>query len=186
MMKSDRFSRRAFLQGIVIAPQVLSAHGKITPPVPVPDFELLRYDGARTRLLPAVKGRVTALHLMFTSCTTTCPMQAAIFRKVQDSMPGMQQSGFELLSVSIDPLNDTPAAMSAWLKMHHAGPAWIAAAPRPSELADVQAFFGKTSTSADHSTQVHIIDRDGRLVWRTFELPSAGEIVSILKRVAAQ
>ena len=185
MIKSDSVSRRSFVQALLAAPQVIRGHGKINPPAPVPDVELLRYDGARTRFLPAVKGHATALHLMFTSCSTTCPIQAAIFRRVQDSMSGMENSGIQLLSLSIDPEDDTPATLTAWLRHYHAGPAAIAAAAVPRDLQRVQAFFGKGSDSSDHSTQVHILDRSGSLVYRTFELPDPSEIAATLRRVAA-
>jgi protein SCO1 len=184
MMESDVVSRRSFLQAVLLAPPAIRGHGKINPPAPVPDVELVRYDGARTRFLPVVKGRVTAVHLMFTSCGTTCPIQAAIFRHVQDSMPGMEKSGIQLLSLSIDPENDTPGHLGAWLRHYHAGPGWIAAAPVPRDLPPVREFFGKGSESSDHSTQVHILDRGGNLVWRTYELPTPGEIVALLRRVA--
>lgn len=185
MIKSDCISRRSFLQAAVLAPQVIRGHGKINPPVLVPNVELLRFDGARTKFLPAVKGHATAVHLMFTTCRTTCPIQASIFRKVQDSMPSMEKSGIQLFSLSIDPENDTPATMSAWLRHYHAGPAWIAAVPAARDLAHLQEFFGKGSDSLDHSTQVHILDRSGSLVWRTYELPTPGEIAATLQRVAA-
>lgn len=185
MVKSDSISRRSFLQAALVAPQVIRGHGKINPPAPVPDVELLRYDGARTRFLPAVKGHATAVHLMFTSCSTTCPIQAAIFRRVQDSLPGMEKSGIQLLSLSIDPEDDTPATLTAWLRHYHAGPAWIAAAPVPRDLQRVQEFFGKGNDFSGHSTQVHILDRSGALVYRTIELPTPGEIADTLRRVAA-
>jgi protein SCO1 len=185
MIKGDLVSRRSFLQALPALPQVIRGHGKIRPPAPVPDVELLRYDGARTRLLPAMKGHATAVHLMFASCTTTCPIQAAIFRQVQDRMPGMEKSGIQLFSLSINPEVDTPAILAAWLRHYHAGPAWLAAAPVPRDLRRLKEFFGSGNDASDHSTQVNILDRSGNLVWRTFELPSPGEIAAALRTVAA-
>ena len=184
MKKTDLASRRSFLQALLVAPLAIRGHGKINPPVPVPDFELIRYDGARTKFQAAMQGHVTAVHLMFTSCTTTCPIQAAIFRRVQESLPAMEQSGIQLLSLSIDPENDTSAILAAWLRRNHAAPAWIAAAPISRDLPDVRKFFGSANAISDHSTQVHIVDRTGNLVWRTYELPTPGEIAAILKKVA--
>jgi protein SCO1 len=183
---SELTSRRSFLQAVLVSPQLLGGHGKITPPVPVPDLALTRHDGMRTTLLRHVRGRATAIHLMFASCTTTCPLQAAIFRKVQDRLPNMGKSGMQLLSLTIDPANDTPRVLSEWLRHYHAGPDWIAAAPRSSDVPQLQGFFGKTSGSSDHSTQVHILDRSGNLVWRTYELPTPEEIAGILKGFAAK
>jgi protein SCO1/2 len=185
MTKSDLVSRRSFLQALPAIPQAIRGHGKIRQPAPVPDVELLRSDGARTRFLSAVKGRATAVHLMFATCTTTCPIEAATFRQVQDRMPGMEKSGIQLVSLSIDPENDTPSVLAVWLRRYHAGPAWIAAAPLQRDLARLKEFFGTADDVSDHSTQVYILDRSGNLVWRTYELPSPGEIAASLRTVAA-
>jgi len=181
---AEQVSRRSFWQAALLAAKpIIRGHGQIKPPVPVPDIALVRDDGASTRLLPLVKGHVTAVQLMFTACTTTCPMQAAIFERVQKILPAMEGSGIQLLSLSIDPKEDTPKALSAWRRRFHAAPTWIAAAPAIADSAKVGAFFGKSSDGADHSTQVHILDRAGRLVWRTFELPAAEEISGILRQI---
>lgn len=181
MVHTDSFSRRSFLQAVLAAP-IIRGHGKITPPVPVPDVAVVRNDGVPTTLVPLVRGRATALHLMFTSCTTTCPIQAAIFERVQSLLPGMLEERILLLSLSIDPEQDTPEALSAWRRRFHAGPNWLAAAPSIADLPRVQSFFGNGSSS-DHSTQVHILDRSGKLIWRTSELPTPGEITAVLQAI---
>jgi protein SCO1/2 len=190
-------TRRGFLHGLaataaMAVPGLAAAqtpieggdHGRIRPPVPVPDVGLLRYDGARTTLPLLAQGRASAVQLMFTECTTTCPIEAAIFHRVQDMLPEMAVQGLQLLSLSVNPGADTPRALASWRRRFHAGPEWIAAAPRAADSAAIQSFFGKASGSfADHSTRVSILDRQGRLVWRTVELPAAEEVASILRRV---
>jgi len=181
MPNTEPPSRRSFLQALLAAP-ILHGHGKIDPPVPVPDVALVRYDGVFTTLSPMVRGHATAVQLMFTSCTTTCPIEAAIFERVQEMLPGMADRGIQLLSLSIDPRDDTPKALSAWLRRFHAGPNWIAAAPAIADLPRLRDFFEKGGDSS-HSTQVQILDRGGRLVWRTYELPVPGEIAGVLQRI---
>jgi protein SCO1/2 len=193
MQNAEGFSRRSLLRAALVAnlhpllgaaPGIIKAdHGQIKPPMPLPDMELVRHNGARTRLLPLVDGHVTAVQLIFTRCTTTCPIEGSIFQRVQKLLPDMAQRGIQLLSLSNDPEEDGPKALSAWLRRFHAGPNWIAAAPLGADLAKLNEIFGKSSDSADHSTQVQILDRHGRLVWRTFELPRAEEIALILQKV---
>lgn len=185
MIKSDLISRRSFLEAALVAPQLIRGHGKINPPVTVPDIDLVLHNGTRTTLLSLLRGRATALHLMFTACSTTCPIEASIFRRVQDSIPDMKRSAVQLLSLTIDPADDTPAALARWLRHYHAGPAWIAAAPVPRDLPRMQDFFGKGTDLSDHSTQVNILDRAGSLVWRTNEFPTPGEIATLLREIAA-
>ena len=120
---------------------------------------------------------------MFTTCTTTCPIQAAVFQRVQTLLPAMAADRIQLLSLSVNPDDDSAGALSAWRSRFNAGPNWIAAAPAPSDNRLIQNFFGQARNYADHSTQVNIIDRQGRLTWRTNELPTAQEIAAILTHV---
>jgi protein SCO1/2 len=196
--ESAALSRRSFLQSLLVAVPVFAAplfgaqlltdtaihgHGQIKPPEPVPGVKLVRDNGASTTLPRLAEGHATAVQIMFTSCTTTCPIQAAIFGRVQAKLPDMAARKVQLLSISMDPTTDTPEALTAWLRRFHAGPGWIAAAPTAADAARVQKFFGTGSDASDHSNQVSILDRQGRLVWRTYELPAAEEVVSVLRKI---
>jgi protein SCO1/2 len=177
-------SRRSLLQAAVVSAPIFNDHGRIRPPAPVPGIPLVRQDGASLTLDRLVAGHATAVQLMFTQCSTTCPIQAAIFQRVQKLLPDLGAQKIQLLSLSVDPQEDSPQALSAWLKQFEAGPQWIAAAPRATDGRLVQSFFGAAGSGyADHSTQVNIVDRAGRLVWRTNELPSAEEIAGVLRKV---
>ena len=182
MQSTESLSRRSFLQAALAAP-ILHGHGRIAPPVPAPDIAVVRQDGVATTLLPLLRGHATAVQLMFTSCTTTCPIGGAIFERIQKSLPDMADRGIQLLSLSIDPGTDTPAELSAWLRRFHAGPDWIAAAPLATDVPKLTEIFGKSRDSADHSTQVQVLNRNGQLVWRTFSLPRPEEVAFILQRI---
>lgn len=63
------------------------------------------------------------LNFIFTSCGAVCPVMTAIFahldRRLQDRAPGAR-----LLSVSIDPQEDTPARLRDYAAEHQASPRW--------------------------------------------------------------
>ncbi|ABC34767.1 SCO family protein [Burkholderia thailandensis] len=157
--------------------------GLITPPVPVPDMPLHTADGRATRLRTLLAGRATALQLFYTGCSSTCPIQGVVFRRVQTLLGPHPKPDIQLLSLSISPLEDTPQRMRAWLARFGARPGWIAAAPELKDVDALQAFFGGGRTGLDnHSTQVQMIDRRGELVWRTYELPSPETLAALLGR----
>ncbi len=179
----------ALVFGAAIAPRVPAqivnaSHGRIIPPVAVPDCRVRREDGGVASLAGLLRDRVTALHLMFTGCSSVCPIQGAIFQRVQALLPDQQQLGIQLVSLSIDPLADTPHAMQAWLERFDARAGWIAVAPQPSDLGRLQDLFGQgRSADETHVTQVNIINRRGELVFRTEELPAADAIAALLRKV---
>jgi protein SCO1 len=140
-------------------------------------------DGSRTELSSVLRGRSTALQLMFTGCTTTCPIQGVVFRRVQGLLRNPAARGIQLLSLSVSPLEDTPDAMRAWLARWDARPGWIAARPAPESMDVVARLFGAANGSlADHATQVSIVNAGGLLIWRTYELPSAEALADMLNQ----
>ncbi len=193
---SSRLSRRLFLGSVSAALLPLSLeqrtsaqgreqdHGRINPPVPVPDVRVVLHDGTTTRLPALVRQHATALQVMFTACRTTCPIQGAIFARVQGLIADQVVRGVQLVSLSVDPRTDTPRALAAWLERFRAGPGWVAAAPEVKDVERIRAFAGRGRSAIDnHSTQVQIVNREGQLVWRTSELPEAEEVATILRHM---
>jgi len=175
--------------GAAVAPRldarvVGADHGIVDPPVPLPAVAVRRADGATASLADLVRGHTTALHLMFTGCSTVCPIQGAIFERVQALLPDQLERRIQLLSLSVDPLADTPGAMRAWLRRFDARAGWTAVAPDVKDLTVLLDFFGQGGNALEnHATQVNIVDRSGSLVFRTQELPSADSIANILRKV---
>ena len=175
----------AWLGAGVAAPAVNADHGRVIPPIPIPDIAVRCADGRTASIAALVRGRVTALHLMFTGCSTVCPIQGAIFQRLQSLLPDQGERRIQLLSLSIDPLSDTPAAMRAWLARADARPGWIAAAPDIRDLDRLQELFGQGRNAVEnHATQVNVIDRRGELIWRSSQLPSPDALAAVLRQVA--
>ena len=57
--------------------------GPLPDPRPVPAWALHTNDGQSTDLARLCRGRSTALQLMFTGCSATCPLQGALFAQAQ-------------------------------------------------------------------------------------------------------
>lgn len=180
--------RRSILAGLAASLALCSmpafAHGNIgpvRPPLQVPDIDIIANDGSRGPLRERLLGRVTAIQLMFTKCKSICPIEAATFVRTQEILASNPSASVQLLSLSIDPLTDTPDLLAAWLDSLNAQPGWIAASPAELDLARAREFFdGVSSLGEDHSTAMSLIDRAGRLVWRTPELPAPEEVVKML------
>lgn len=176
--------RRRLLAALAAAPWAARAHdpfGRVEPARPAPALALRGADGRWLDFGERLRGRVTAVQLMFTTCSATCPLQGALFGAVAARLSG---SDARLLSLSIDPLNDDPRALSAWLAKFGAPPAWQAAAPR---IADVDRLFdhlaGRAAGVDRHSAQVFLFDRRARLVYRTPELPPAAHVAEMIGEI---
>ncbi|MDA8099862.1 MAG: SCO family protein [Nitrospiraceae bacterium] len=91
---------------------------------PIPDVTLVNQEGAKVRLRDLLASDEPVLvDFIYTTCTTICPVLSANFSNFQKKRaPAGRPVRF--LSLSIDPDNDTPRAMKAYLKRYGAGPGW--------------------------------------------------------------
>ncbi|WP_232540291.1 SCO family protein [Azohydromonas aeria] len=159
--------------------------GPVRPPVAVPDWPLVDETGRPFPLRAHLSGRVTALQLVFTGCSAACPIQGALFAAVAPRLREIQGPQAQLLSLSIDALGDTPAALKAWMARFGAHPAWHAGLPRAQDVDAVLDFLRGRARGADrHTAQVYLFDRRARLAWRTVEMPPAAQVVSLLQSLA--
>jgi cytochrome oxidase Cu insertion factor (SCO1/SenC/PrrC family) len=102
-------------------------------------------------------------------------------------LAGTASNGIQLLSLSIDPLADTPEVLKAWLDGLGARAGWTAASPAKADLARARAFFdGVSGFGEDHSTAMSLVNRAGMLVWRTPELPAPDEVAQLLGHLQAE
>jgi len=190
-VSASHVPRRRMLAGLAagLALRALpaTAHGAIgpvKPPARVPEIIVLSSDGSRGPLHARLLGQVTAVQLMFTTCRSICPIEAATFVRTQQALARFPANGIQLLSLSIDPATDTPDVLRAWLDNLGAGPGWTAASPASADLARARQFFdGASSLGEDHSTAMSLIDQSGRLVWRTAELPAADDVARMLSQL---
>ncbi len=90
----------------------------------VPDLALVRDDGKPVQLLKELSDdRVVVLNFIYTTCTTICPLSSQVFGVLQEKL-GADLSHVHLVSISIDPEQDTPARLRDYAKRYHAGSHW--------------------------------------------------------------
>jgi protein SCO1/2 len=158
--------------------------GAVNPPQPVLRATITRHDGRKADLAALLRGRVTAMQLMFTGCSATCPIQGALFAAAEQQLargdpdPGSVQ----LLSLSIDPLGDDVAALKAWRAKFGAGDLWSAVVPAMQDLDALLGFLQGRKARADrHTAQVYFFNRRAELVLRTVDFPPSREVVRLLQ-----
>jgi protein SCO1/2 len=90
---------------------------------PAAQIALVRADGAPVTLAGELEhdGPV-ALNFVFTTCSAICPVQSQVFAELQArAEPALR---LRLMSISLDPLNDTPAVLRAYARKFGAGSGW--------------------------------------------------------------
>jgi len=90
----------------------------------VPDVRLVRDDGKVVSLPEEMNdGRPVVLNFIFTTCTSICPAMSSVFAQFERRL-GVDAGKVHLMSISLDPEQDTPARLVEYARRFHAGPEW--------------------------------------------------------------
>jgi protein SCO1/2 len=91
--------------------------------MPVPAFEMRDQDGqVSTQAL--LRGKVGIVSFMFTSCPDVCPLLTAKLSVVRTKLLA-ERASLRFVSISVDPITDTPEALKRYAKQHGADyPDW--------------------------------------------------------------
>jgi protein SCO1/2 len=87
---------------------------------PVPPFHLVDERGSLFGL-EALRGHVTVVDFVFTKCTSSCPRLTAHMGELQARLEGDKNEA-HLVSISVDPENDTPPVLAEYAARAHASP----------------------------------------------------------------
>jgi protein SCO1/2 len=136
------------------APAAAAGHRRSVADVPV-----RAQDGRRLRFYSdLIRGRIAAVNFIFTGCSTVCSMMGAHFAGVQRLL-GRQAAQVQLVSVSLDPLNDGPEQLLAWSRRFGAAPGWTLVTGGLPEMGELWASLGAAATDpAAHAPLAIVID----------------------------
>jgi protein SCO1 len=170
------------LENIVVTKKGASgaspAPARMNEPQPgdrVPDFTLTNQDGKHIRL-SSFRGHVLLVTFIYTRCPfpNYCPLVSKDFAQIYAAThKDPASSGIRLLSVSIDPEHDTPAALRSYAatfsQITGAPPfnRWEFATAPPEELKKMADFFGlyidRESGVIVHSMSTTVISPQGEI-----------------------
>src|SRR5215468_5373921 len=142
------------------APSAAELH----PRPAIPDVELIDQHGRPVHLYrDLVQGRVVAINFVFTSCTTICPPMGAIFGRLEELLG--DPARVRLISISIDPVVDTPERLAAWGAHFHAGPGWTLLTGRKETIDALRKALAVFTPDLDSHAPVVLIGDDATGQW---------------------
>ncbi len=90
----------------------------------LPQVKLVRGDGKTVSLADELNdGRPVILNFIYTTCKAVCPISSQTFSKFQSKL-GEDVKKVHMVSISIDPEQDTPARLLEYAHEYKAGPQW--------------------------------------------------------------
>lgn len=165
--------RRTLVRGLLAtAAGGLAAGTRAAAPAPgfFDGLHLVRHDG-QPFSAGSVAGRTVLLNFAFTGCSTTCPMALRQLEELRARLAARGADRIELLTVSADPLGDTPRTLRAFadrqgLRLEH----WQLLTGAPVSvftlMERVSGGRGKGGDPLSHPTAFYMLDAHGRLMAR--------------------
>lgn len=157
---------------------------------PAPAFALVDQAG-RPVASDALRGSVLLVDFVYTSCPGPCPIQTSRHVTLQRELSPELRARTRFVSISLDPVQDTPEALRAYAEAHGADlDHWSFLTGEPDAVAAVVAGYGVGSLRQDDGTIDHlvatfVVDDGGRIAERFVgQGHETGALSDALERIA--
>ena len=152
----------------------------------VPRIELVRADGKHVFLDEELNdGRPVVMNFIYTTCTSVCPLTSRTFEELQDKL-GTGVDRVHMVSVSIDPEQDTPEVLAQYARKYGAKPQWqFYTGTMEASIAAQRAFDVYRGSKMNHSPVTLIRAAPGNRWLRIEGFAKPDELLHDLGNIAA-
>lgn len=108
----------------------------------LPDVWVTTAEGQRRRLSSVINdGRPVMLNFIYTSCNAVCPVTSQVFTEVRERL-GRERERVNMVSISIDPEQDTPAKLRDYAQRFGGAGAWSYVSTTVTDAIAIQRAMG--------------------------------------------
>ena len=135
----------------------------------LPNLALIDQNGKNLEM-SSLKGEYVLINFVYTSCSGTCPMLTSKMAMVTKKLAPKLGTRVRLVSVTLDPEHDNPAALLKYANEHGANAAdWIFLTGTPAQVDAYLAIFNikryrESDGSIDHVTSSFLLGPDGHQI----------------------
>ena len=149
------------------------------------EIPLVNQDGKTMRLYSDVlKGRTVVINAMFTSCTGACPLMSNNMAKIQEWAGDRLGKDVYLVSISVDPTNDTPAKMKEYAARFKARPGWYLLTGSKENVNAALAKLGQAVETREAHTNLFLVGNDKTGLWKkAFGLAKPEDLIPVVESV---
>lgn len=169
-------------------PKTESGSGSDNLTVHVPDVVVFDQDGNKVHFYSdLVKGKTVAINFAFTTSTTIGPPLIATFARVQKDLAAQSRQDIRLITVTVDPVTDTPQTMKAFAAKFQAQPGWTFVTGDQKDIDNLLRALGAFVEDKEDATPMVLIGNDAARYWtRAYGLSSPTRLVEAILGVAGR
>jgi len=150
------------------------------------DVQLVDQDGRTLRFYSDVlKGKTVVINAFFTTCTSVCPPMSRNLEKVQEALGDRLGRDVFIVSISVDPLTDTPPRLKEYAQRFHARPGWTFLTGKKENVDWALYKLGQyVENKGDHKT-IWLIGNETTGLWKkALGLAKSDELMRLVNEVA--
>ena len=149
------------------------------------DVELINQDGERLRFYSDVlKGKTVVINAFFTTCKSVCQPMSRNLEKVQEALGERMGRDVFLVSISVDPLTDTPERLKEYAQMFHARKGWTFLTGKKENVDWALYKLGQYVENKDQHLSIWIIGNEATGLWKkAFGLAKTEELTAVVETV---
>lgn len=153
----------------------------------IPDITLINQDGKKVRFVSLLNSnQPVVVAFIYGTCTTICPVLSAGFVNLQNRLLAFGQQP-RLISITIDPENDSPKVMKDYLKRYRAKPGWDFLTGSRSDIDKVMKAFNAYIPDKMSHYPLNMIRNPKNGTWvRLFGIMSSIELLGEYQSVAGK
>jgi len=150
-----------------------------------PDTTLVDQNGDEVRFYSdLVKGKVVVINTIFTTCTGICPVMSKTYTQLQDHLGEKLGRDVHLISISVDPENDTPERLKAFGDALGAKEGWYLLTGEKKNVDIVLYKLGHLVDEKENHKAIMLMGNEPTGLWKkTFGLADSSELAAILDSV---
>jgi len=150
-----------------------------------PNVVLQTQEGKRVRFYDdLLKGKVVLINFMYTSCPIQCPRTTANLVKVEEALGDRVGRDVLMISVTVDPLTDTPAVLKRYSRRYGAAkPGWYFVTGTQKDLDLIRRRLGVLDDAVDKTQHTGVLVYGNEATGQWAATPALSQPKAIVRSV---
>jgi protein SCO1/2 len=131
------------------------------------DLLLVDQDGRKVNLYDdLIHGKVVVINVFFSTCKGSCPVMAGTYARLQEIMGERLGKEAYLISISVDPENDTPERLKEFGRRYNARPGWYFLTGEKQNVDAALKKLGQAVKEPSQHSAILLVGNDRTGLWK--------------------
>ena len=149
------------------------------------DVELINQNGEKFRFYSdLLKDKVAVISSFMATCIAACPPKNRNLEKIQEAASDRLGKDVLILSISVDPVTDTPERLKDYAKRFHAKPGWHFLTGKKENVDWALYKIGQYTEDKEDHVNIIVMGNEGTGLWKkAFGLAPPADLIKVFESV---